>query len=261
VSIFDDVQCLAWKADPQFWQGVAALKAAQAAGAINNMNDCMQAAQAGSQVAAQFGIPTFLGNSFGNCACNVVFGGGNPAPPDPLISLPVFSPDFYIGIYPDLEQAFGRNGYGAATAHWQNTGSVVEGRMSSPVFNVKYYLRSNPDLVAAFGQNGFRSAVQHWIHHHGVDETRRSAYIFDVNYYLANNPDIVKAFGAGVRGAKAATVHWVQMGLPVEGRQGSADFSPKAYLAANPALINAYGANGWYQATMHWIINGNAEPR
>ena len=40
-----------------------------------------------------------------------LFGGGGPAPPDPLVSVPVFSPDFYIGIYPDLQQAFGRTGY------------------------------------------------------------------------------------------------------------------------------------------------------
>lgn len=261
MGILDGLECLAWKTNPMFWQGVAAIKVAQSAGAITNHDQCMQVAQAGGDVADQFGIPSFLGGSFGKCACDFVFNGNEPAtPPNPLISFPVFSAEFYLGIYPDLQAAFGSQGYAAATQHWQNIGSSHEGRRSSPAFDVRYYLSNNADLIGAFGPSGYSAAISHWAAHEGTDETRRSADIFDVTFYLNKYPDLVKAFGAGLQGAKSATLHWVTYGVR-EGRQGSPDFDPQYYLANNPDLVQAFGAKGWWKATIHWLAHGRGEGR
>jgi len=82
MSIFDDAACLAWKADLQFWQAVAAIKAARNAGVIHSQDDCVEASKAGSAIADQFGIPGIMSDSFGRCACKYVFADGSaPDPP------------------------------------------------------------------------------------------------------------------------------------------------------------------------------------
>jgi hypothetical protein len=84
MGIFDGIECAAWKTAPYFWEAVAGVNAAKNANAINNTDDCKAASQAGSAIAEQFGIPTFLGDSFGACVCEYVFGGGNPNPPNDI---------------------------------------------------------------------------------------------------------------------------------------------------------------------------------
>ena len=84
MSIFDDIECAVWKTNPYFWQAVAGVNAARDAHVINNADDCKAASQAGSAVAEQFEIPTFLSDSLGGCVCQYVFSGGDPNAPSEI---------------------------------------------------------------------------------------------------------------------------------------------------------------------------------
>src|SRR3954451_9343176 len=66
MSIFEDLACVAWKSNPLFWQAVGGLHAAKTAGAIKNRSQCESLAKEG---AAQFGIPSLIGNTAASCAC------------------------------------------------------------------------------------------------------------------------------------------------------------------------------------------------
>jgi hypothetical protein len=70
MSIFEDLACVAWKSNPLFWQAVGGLHAAKTAGAIKNRSQCESLAKEG---AAQFGIPSLIGNTAASCACKAVF--------------------------------------------------------------------------------------------------------------------------------------------------------------------------------------------
>jgi hypothetical protein len=81
MGIFDDLECDVWKTSPYFWQAVVGVNAARDAHAINSQDDCKTASQIGSTIAEQYGIPSFLGDSFGGCVCQYVFSGGASNPP------------------------------------------------------------------------------------------------------------------------------------------------------------------------------------
>lgn len=256
----DEFECLAWKLNPAFWRGVAAIKAAQSAGAIKDREACLRVVNVRGAVAERFGIPFSLGGTFRQCACEILFSDKDTGHVlDPVIALPVFSAEFYLAIHPDLQNTFGQCDYQAATQHWQNLG-ISEGRRSSPAFDVSYYLSIYPDLSVAFGPQGYKAAVHHWIAHEGLDERRRSADIFDVCFYLQKYPNLGNALGGGSEAVKAATLHWVRYGLS-EGRQGSEEFDVRCYLNNYPDLKTAFGPYNWWKAAIHWLLLGKSEGR
>ena len=73
-DFLEEVACVALKTNITYWQTVLALSGAKKAGAIKNLDECHAAGKVGSAVATQYGIPTFISETFGNCACKAVFG-------------------------------------------------------------------------------------------------------------------------------------------------------------------------------------------
>src|SRR5262249_45796601 len=71
-EIFNDPDCIFCKANPLWWEGVAALHAARAAGAVDNMDQCLSYARQGTEIAAKFQIGD-IGDRMTECACRAVF--------------------------------------------------------------------------------------------------------------------------------------------------------------------------------------------
>ena len=62
-----------WLANPQWWQLVGSLMAARDAGAVKNRSDAKQFLKQGGTIAASFGVPKDLSDSFFECAAKQVF--------------------------------------------------------------------------------------------------------------------------------------------------------------------------------------------
>ena len=95
MSIFDDIfgglsgfvgdaACLAWKANPLYWQALVGLHAAKAAGAITTKSACKTLGVTGSEVALRYGVPPIISGSLGGCLCDDVF--SDDAAPAPVHS-------------------------------------------------------------------------------------------------------------------------------------------------------------------------------
>ncbi len=68
-----DPGCAVWQANPAWWQVVAALKAARDAGVVKTRRDAMNYLKHGGTIAAKFGVPKDLADSFFECAAKKVF--------------------------------------------------------------------------------------------------------------------------------------------------------------------------------------------
>lgn len=119
----------------------------------------------------------------------------------------VFYAHYYLGLYPDLQAAFGRYNYAAARDHWHTYG-IHEGRRASPVFAPMEYLSNHIDLINTYGGNNYAQAINHYLKH-GVHEGRRGANNFHVLNYLNRYSDLRNAFGLNY---EAATYHFIETG-------------------------------------------------
>ncbi|MFM6248250.1 MAG: hypothetical protein ACKPJO_11230 [Dolichospermum sp.] len=131
----------------------------------------------------------------------------------------VFDAKYYMSLYQDLREEFGRNNLSAATTHWKNHG-LQESREGHPAFNAKYYLNRYPDLAANFGtvsRSAYIRGINHWLTN-GIRECRQGSANFDPSYYLKNNPDVARAYGKS--NCKGAIDHWMKHGIK-EGRRGT----------------------------------------
>ncbi|HLO86688.1 MAG TPA: hypothetical protein VK203_17045 [Nostocaceae cyanobacterium] len=131
----------------------------------------------------------------------------------------VFDASYYMSLYRDLREEFGRHNLGAARTHWDRHG-LAESRQGHPAFNVKYYLTKYPDLAAAFGTAGrgaYVRGIEHWIAN-GIRECRQGSANFNPKFYLEKYPDIARAYGSS--NCKGAIDHWLKYGIK-EGRQGT----------------------------------------
>lgn len=163
---------------------------------------------------------------------------------------------YYLGLYGDLQSAFGPNNFSAATNHW-NTYGQREGRRSAPWFDVQYYLAKYGDLQAAFGANNWPAAAHHWVTY-GLNEGRVASVGFDVAYYLGHYPDLQAAFGP--TNYRAALEHFVRYGA-WEGRRSAPGFDVAYYLASYPDLQAAFGPRNYRAAWYHWVTYGYNEGR
>src|SRR6266540_1470583 len=68
-----DPGCAVWQANPTWWQVVAALKAAKEARVVKTRRDAMNYLKHGGTIAAKFGVPKDLADSFFECAAKKVF--------------------------------------------------------------------------------------------------------------------------------------------------------------------------------------------
>jgi hypothetical protein len=68
-----DPGCAVWQTNPVWWQVVAALKAAKNAGVVKTRRDAMNYLKTGGTIAAKFGVPKDLADSFFECAAKNVF--------------------------------------------------------------------------------------------------------------------------------------------------------------------------------------------
>jgi hypothetical protein len=68
-----DPGCAVWLTNPTWWQVVASLMAAKQAGVVKNRKDAMNFLKHGGTIAAKFGVPKDLADSFFECATKRVF--------------------------------------------------------------------------------------------------------------------------------------------------------------------------------------------
>ena len=74
----------------------------------------------------------------------------------------MFHPRHYLGLYPDLQRAFGQENFTAAIQHFRTHG-LYEGREASPWLASDWYLANNPDVAQAVGRKNFRGGLLHWL--------------------------------------------------------------------------------------------------
>jgi len=76
----------------------------------------------------------------------------------------MFSPGYYINLYPDLKEQFGEKPDWVlqVSKHYREIG-VKEGRSPNPLFVPEYYLERYPDLKKAFGPANYFGVLHHWI--------------------------------------------------------------------------------------------------
>jgi hypothetical protein len=166
---------------------------------------------------------------------------------------PLFAPKFYLGLYPDLRNAFGPTNFAAAVRHWRSSG-LPEGRDGSPLFNAAYYLAAYADLRNAFGGD-HAAAATHFMQY-GIREGRHASPFLDVGFYLSMYDDLRNVFGGD---HAAAVIHFVVNGER-EGRMGTIAFDPVLYLATYGDLRNAFGGDH-VAALQHWVASGIQEGR
>jgi X-X-X-Leu-X-X-Gly heptad repeat protein len=68
-----DPGCAVWATNPAWWQVVAGLTAAKDAKVVKNRSDAMKYLQHGGTIAAKYGVPKELADSFIECAVKHVF--------------------------------------------------------------------------------------------------------------------------------------------------------------------------------------------
>jgi len=162
----------------------------------------------------------------------------------------LFDWQYYVGLYPDLQAAFGNNP-AALTQHWLTNG-IYEGRRASPVFDCSLYLGIYPDLSKAFGSD-CAAAMNHFFNTGLPLEGRRASIEFDAHYYLSFYSDISTAYGN--HGYLSAATHFVTTGLWNEGRAGSNEFDVRYYLCYYSDLSKVFGLN-FRSALNHYNTTG-----
>lgn len=131
----------------------------------------------------------------------------------------MFSPGYYINLYPDLKEEFGSKPDWVlqVSKHYRETGSQ-EGRSPNPLFVPDFYLERYPDLKKAFGPTNYFGVLHHWLKF-GVKEGRSASPLFDPLAYKSKNADVAKRFRQNYAGLAQ---HYLQKGVS-EGRDGKAD--------------------------------------
>jgi len=171
----------------------------------------------------------------------------------PYASPEVFDAAAYVGLYGDLQAAFGTN-RDAAVRHWLDYG-IWEGRVGAPWFDPGYYLSLHGDVAAAYGAGNHAGAIEHFIHH-GAREGRASSPVFDATFYLSSHPDLINAFGWDYA---RALQHFRELGI-YERRVSSPVFELGHYLAAHGDLEHVFGAEPT-GALDHYLSFGTSEGR
>jgi len=145
----------------------------------------------------------------------------------------MFSPGYYINLYPDLKEEFGNREDWViqVSKHYREIG-VKEGRSPNPFFVPDFYLERYPDLKKTLGATNYAGALHHWITA-GVHEGRAGSALFDPLAYKSRNRDLNKTFRQryAVLGQ-----HFLQKGLS-QGRDG------KPEPGANPPKAGAFQIN------------------
>ena len=194
------------------------------------------------------------------------------------IASPVFSIEYYMSRYPDLQEAYGSNRQ-KYVEHFLKWG-MDEGRVAIASFEVKKFKEARPDLQERYGNNlkyyyfhyelygngevteidtanGASGAGGDGTHHaltvmDGIDYSP----VYDFDYYLAHNPDVKAVFGEN---ETAVLGHFIRYGMD-EGRQAKESFDVVSYRNLYGDLRAAFGSDtkAYY---MHYIRWGQAEGR
>ena len=181
----------------------------------------------------------------------------------------VYDFDYYVGKYPDLQNAVGSSRE-KAFIHFLNNG-MQEGRQGKASFDAAAYQKRYPDLRNAYG-NDFTRYFLHYMqygakeHRSGVPDTVRNpavirggtnySSVYDYNWYITHNPDVARVFG---HDDVAALRHFVLFGMK-EARQANDAFSVKAYRSRYADLQQVYGSD-WTRYYLHYIRYGKQEGR
>ena len=164
----------------------------------------------------------------------------------------LFDADLYYSLYPDLQDAFGRD-YNKLREHWLTFG-INEGRRASYVFDVHYYFAAYEDLRKAIGTNCME--LYNHFKTFGIKEGRKACNEFEVGTYASFNEDLKDAYGADY---KKHIEHFIKIGIS-ELRKTSSTFSVEFYKNNYEDLRNAFGDNikDYYK---HYIMYGASEGR
>lgn len=164
----------------------------------------------------------------------------------------LFDADLYYSLYPDLQDAFGRD-YNKLREHWLIFG-INEGRRGSYVFDSHYYFASYKDLRERIGAN-CRELYNHF-KVFGIKEGRKASNEFEVGAYAYFNKDLKDAYGADY---KKHIEHFIKIGIS-ELRKTSSTFNVEIYKNNYADLRDAFGDNikEYYK---HYIMYGSAEGR
>ena len=164
----------------------------------------------------------------------------------------LFDADLYYSLYPDLQDAFGRD-YNKLREHWLNFG-INEGRRASYVFDVHYYFAAYEDLRKNIGANCMELYNHFKIF--GIKEGRKACNEFEVGSYAYYNKDLKDAYDADY---KKHLEHFIKIGIS-ELRKSSSTFDVETYKNNYEDLRNAFGDNvkEYYK---HYIMYGALEGR
>ena len=68
-----ELKCLPFIINPIGAQAQLGLQAAKNAGVINDYDQCVNLLKVGGPIAAKFGVPPFISETFAHCVCRAVF--------------------------------------------------------------------------------------------------------------------------------------------------------------------------------------------
>jgi GT2 family glycosyltransferase len=103
-----------------------------------------------------------------------------------LSPTPLFNPEFYRAMYPDVGADIANGTYSCSLEHFLAKGAA-QGLWPSADWDPEYYLAQNPDVADEWG----RSAISHWLEH-GITENRSPNAQFDGQYYIDHYPSVVQ---------------------------------------------------------------------
>ncbi len=183
----------------------------------------------------------------------------------------VYDYNYYVSLYPDIWNAFGRDDV-SVLRHFVQYG-MKEGRIGNDTFNVYSYKNAYEDLRNAFGlsiadyythylrygmkegrskTSGINSIVGSVTKYNGTDYSA----VYDYSYYTGKYADIKRVFnGDDIRTLK----HFVDYGMR-EGRQAKESFSVDSYAKEYQDLRRAF-KNDLPKYYQHYMTYGKKEGR
>jgi GT2 family glycosyltransferase len=102
-----------------------------------------------------------------------------------LQTSPAFDPDWYLGRYPELQDAIALHWRSALHHYLTNDTPIAFDPL--PEFSERYYLGHNPDVALAVERGDYRNGYQHFLQY-GANELRSPSASIDLRYYAAHRP-------------------------------------------------------------------------
>jgi GT2 family glycosyltransferase len=109
---------------------------------------------------------------------------------DDLSPSPLFDPEFYRAMYPQVSADITNGTYSCSLEHFVIEGAD-QGLLPSADWDPEYYLANNLDVVKGVASGLYRSGFDHWLNY-GISENRAPNAQYDPLYYIDNYPSVVE---------------------------------------------------------------------